>query len=293
MKISVVICTHNRADSLRRALASLEKQTLPRDQFEVLVVDNASTDYTKAVAQSFSHLSLTYLYESQLGLSRARNTGWQKAQANYIAFIDDDAVASPQWLAALLDTFTLHTDKEMAVGGRVELASTVTIPDWVDDSLRVSLGSLNLSASTTDLQHSPYYLHGCNMAFSRALLMKYDGFYSSLGRRGSKLLSGEEILLQQQLKSDGYPIFYTDQAAVTHHVDISRLSRNWFVKRMYWEGVTTRRIECITKTNQSTTSEIVGLLRQVCSFGFIFRARFADVCRAMWRVGRIVESFRN
>lgn len=293
MKISVVICTHNRADSLRRTLASLEKQTLSCDEFEVLVVDNASTDHTKAVAESFSQLSLTYLYEPQLGLSRARNTGWQHAQANYIAFIDDDAVANPQWFAALLDTFTLHLDKEIAVGGRVELASTVTIPDWVDNSLRVSLGSLNLSPTTIDLQHSPYYLHGCNMAFSRTLLTKYGGFSSTLGRRGAKLLSGEEILLQQQLKRDGYSILYTDQAAVTHHVDISRLSRTWFVKRMYWEGVTTRRVESITQTSQSTTNEVLGLVRQVFSFGFIFQAQFADICRAMWRVGRIVESFRS
>ncbi|MEE8471432.1 MAG: glycosyltransferase family A protein [Dehalococcoidia bacterium] len=96
IRVSAIICTHNRSDYLRQAIQSLADQTLPTEQYEVIVVDNGSTDNTRAVVEGFDHIAnLRYVYEPILGLSQARNTGWQNARGEYIAFMDDDAIGYP------------------------------------------------------------------------------------------------------------------------------------------------------------------------------------------------------
>lgn len=104
--ITVIICTHNREQFLGSCLKSLYQQTLPQEEYEVLVVDNASTDRTKAVCEEYlPHENFCYIFEAIPGLSQARNTGWQHGQGRYIAFIDDDATAVPDWLEKILVSF--------------------------------------------------------------------------------------------------------------------------------------------------------------------------------------------
>jgi glycosyltransferase involved in cell wall biosynthesis len=92
--LAVVIATHNRASYLEKALDALSAQTLPSHTFEVIVVDNASTDATREVVSGRIRASrnLRYLPEPRLGASVARNAGWQATSAPYIAFLDDDAI---------------------------------------------------------------------------------------------------------------------------------------------------------------------------------------------------------
>ena len=97
IKISAIICTFNREQYLHKAIQSLVEQTLEGELYEIIVVDNCSTDRTKqVVTEKFAHISnLRYLYELILGISQARNTGWQNARGEYIAYLDDNAIASP------------------------------------------------------------------------------------------------------------------------------------------------------------------------------------------------------
>src|SRR5712671_6825521 len=103
-RISVIIATHNRADLLAIALKSLARQTIPPAEYEVIVVDNASSDQTPAVVRQMSPAmpQVRYVFEERLGLSWARNAGLEAARAPYVAYLDDDAKAEPEWLEALL-----------------------------------------------------------------------------------------------------------------------------------------------------------------------------------------------
>jgi glucosyl-dolichyl phosphate glucuronosyltransferase len=105
--ISVVICTYNRADRLRLALDALCTQTLSPQSFEILVVDNASTDDTAALCTFYKEKlpQLHYLFEPVQGLSRARNTAWEEAKSPYIAYLDDDAIPCDDWIESILLTF--------------------------------------------------------------------------------------------------------------------------------------------------------------------------------------------
>jgi glucosyl-dolichyl phosphate glucuronosyltransferase len=104
--ISVVICTRNRARLLNRALISLVEQAFPRRDYEILVVDNQSTDRTYEIVKQFQEKGVRYLREDRIGSSVARNTGWSNAAGRYIAFFDDDGIASPEWLAAIREGFS-------------------------------------------------------------------------------------------------------------------------------------------------------------------------------------------
>ena len=109
--ISVVICTYNRAAIFKNALQSVCAQTIDPSSYEVIVVDNNSTDQTAEIAQSFCQQfpHVHYIKEKQQGLSYARNTGWQKAKGAYIAYIDDDCEVPETWLAVALNVIEQQT----------------------------------------------------------------------------------------------------------------------------------------------------------------------------------------
>lgn len=146
--ISAIICTHNRAAYLGAAIDSLLAQTAqgrPLERYEILVVDNASTDATRQIVESRQGFpQLRYLYEPVLGLSVARNRGAVEAQAPVLAYLDDDAVASVGWLEELIGAFQ---DQQVAIaGGKVTLLwpPQTQPPHWISPALQETLGAYDL-----------------------------------------------------------------------------------------------------------------------------------------------------
>src|SRR5688572_22363253 len=122
LKISVVICSYNREDYIIQAIESLYFQTLPKEQFEVLVVDNNSIDNTQELVTSYRQdhddLQLVYLTENHQGASFARNTGAAFARAELLCFMDDDAVAKSDYLERIVNFFENRPDAN-GLGGRI------------------------------------------------------------------------------------------------------------------------------------------------------------------------------
>lgn len=239
IQISAIICTYNRADYLRKALQSLCEQSLSTDCYEILVVDNHSTDNTKQIVrEEFAHISnLRYFYEPIQGLSQARNLGWQNALGKYVAYLDDDAIASPNWLAKIIEIFETTTPQPGAIGGRVKPIWEAPQPSWLDDNYLPYLTIINWSEVATVLENKNHYIAGANMAFSKAILALVGGFQVDLGRKGNILLSNEELFLTNKIKMNGYSIYYHPGIIVEHHVARSRLNQKWFIKRIYWQGI--------------------------------------------------------
>lgn len=237
--ISAIICTHNRAGYLTKAIQSLVDQCTPKDKYEIIIVDNCSNDSTKAVVEQFTgKVNIRYIYESTLGLSYARNTGWRNARGKYIAYLDDDAIACPVWLDKILEVFDTVTPMPGCVGGKTMPLWEVLRPEWLSDELVTGLTVIDWSETPyiiTDLNQK--WLVGANFAFPAEVLRHIGGFVSGLDRVGMNLLSGGDIFLEKQIQKSGYTCFYHPEIAVSHLVPKSRLRKRWFIRRYFWQGV--------------------------------------------------------
>src|SRR3972149_11111049 len=187
MIISVVVCTHNRSESLRETLRSLMLQNYPASDYEIIVVDNRSTDRTKEVVSEFSHVR--YVLEEKMGLSHARNRGIKESRGDVVAFIDDDAKADKSWLSRLVQVYKEEKDAG-CVGGRVILDWKCEKPSWWHTDLDEVFNGINYSDSRISLSH-PRYPYGTNISFRTDIVEKAGGFRIDLGRIGSRLLAGE------------------------------------------------------------------------------------------------------
>lgn len=295
-RISVVICTHNRADALAAAIDSVLGQALPIDLFEVLVIDNRSRDHTKAVIEQFGN-RVRSIYEPTLGLSYARNRGWRASRGQYIAFLDDDARAEPQWLGCMLNAFEQGTPTPDCVGGRVMPLWEAPRPPWLSDRLLLSLSVADWTATphaVTDLTQE--WLVGSNIAFSRAALERLNGFSTALGRVGSRLLSGEEIMLQRSLLAEGSTCWYEPRAQVNHSVPASRLTHRWFYQRQFAQGLSDATIWRMEHqlSGQSAweraSKEFKPLFGACLALpGYFTKSkrdyRFEHLCGMLWRIG--------
>lgn len=235
--ITVVVCTNNRAGYLRACVASLLEQSLPRNRYEILVVDNASVDETRATcAQWVSQGDIRYVYEPVAGLSQARNTGWREARGRLVGYLDDDGRASHGWLAAALQAFAQEPAPGW-VGGPIDLDWAGPPPSWLDEELQECLGRLDWGPTPRWLEPHER-LGGGNSFYPRELLAQVGGFDTRLGRKGNLLLSGEETQLQRRLEAGGHRLFYHPGVRMLHAVPPERLQPAFFRARYYWGGVT-------------------------------------------------------
>lgn len=251
IQISAVICTLNRAAYLEKAISSLVNQTLHCDLYEIIVVDSGSNDNTKVIIESFEHLgTFRFISEPIKGLSQARNTGWQNAHGKYIAFLDDDAIACPEWLSRIVKAFETVQPQPGSVGGKVIPIWEAKRPDWLSKQLELPLTIVDWVDKPTFLTEDYQDLRGTNVAYPRELLQRFGGFNTSLGRKGGTLLSNDEKLLNRCLKRHNLQRYYNPEICVQHHVPAERLVKQWFYKRYYWQGVSDEILQYI-ETYQS------------------------------------------
>jgi glycosyltransferase involved in cell wall biosynthesis len=235
-EITAIICTHNRADLLEKCIRSVLDQTLERRRYELIVVDNASTDETPAVCERFSgEPSVRIVREPVPGLSRARNTGWREARGSYVGFIDDDATAVRGWLESALKGFGENDPRPAWVGGPIDLEWETLSPPWIDAELRVSLGEIDLGTEARFLK-SGERLGGGNSFYRRRILEETGGFDVRLGRRKDLLLSADETALQHRVQDSGGLLFYHPGVRIHHFVPRERTLPSYFYSRYYWGG---------------------------------------------------------
>ena len=269
-RISAVICTHNRARYLPKAILSLANQDLPKEAYEILIVDNHSTDETPKIVEGFAGIgNIRYIHEPVIGLSHARNTGRQKAKAPLVAYLDDDAVASPGWLGKICQVFETTDPKPGCVGGKVMPIWEAPRPAWLGDDLLCSLTVLDWSGSPHAIDNlNSEWLAGANIAFPKDLLERIGGFTPHLDRAGPRLLSSGDVFLEKQIQKAGYPCFYDPEVAVLHHIPASRLTQSWFVRRHYFQGVSDAAMQLISESPSKglrwrlAAENAIGLLRQ-------------------------------
>ena len=294
-KITISICTYNRYDVLPKAIESALQQSLPPDDYEILVVDN-SPEAKRAAAFEKKYdgiANLKYIIAPLPGLSRARNTSAELSNAPLLAFMDDDAVAHPTWLAEILQAFERYGENTMIVGGRVDPLWGAPRPPWLHESMLGNLSVVNWGGDTREaLEHE--WFAGTNITFRTQAIRDCGGFATNLGRNGSgaSLLSKEELHLLQQIRAAGGKLIYAPNAVVEHLVEPERLNRSWFRKRSAWQAVSDYMMEP-EKFSQQGKPYWQGLRGYFNSLpphertirGLLFETNDPDLFR--WQVGTI------
>ncbi len=224
--VSIIICTRDRANSLRHTLKSLQGCDRPSDlAVELVVVDNGSTDHTRQVVEEavFHGAPVRRVFESSPGLSRARNAGLRATASDVILFTDDDVRVPAGWIAGMCQP--ILSGKADAVAGGVHFPADYEAR-LSQEPFRSRRGWL---ASTEEMDpNDPRGLVGANMAFSRKVADALGEFDPELG--AGALGFCEESLFALRLLAAGFRIQTAFGVSVEHHFDLSRLTRRTLLK---------------------------------------------------------------
>ena len=230
MKISAIICTRNRVQYLGEAIRSLAQQDLPSADYEIIVVDNASTDSTPQLVNNLTAEipNLRYVCETNPGLSNARNRGIREAAAPIVAFLDDDAIAERHWLTAMVEAFDTQP-QPVCVGGPVQPWWEIPRPDWFPESF-IGCHYRDYGANARSYDYPAEHPIGCNMAFLKRCVQDVGGFNAALENYN------DETELISRLVEMGGGIYYEPRAVVQHLVSKERVALGWQIRRHYEEG---------------------------------------------------------
>ena len=255
--ISVVICTYNREKFIGKALDCLNRQSLAKENFEILIIDNKSTDHTAGICRQFiaTHpgLNIKYFFEDNKGLSFARNRGLQESNSPIITYIDDDAEAVPGFLEAIL-RFMEANPGAIGIGGRViPKYSESAEPPWMNPYLAGFVGKVDYGEEARLYRPPMKYPAGCNMTYRASSLKEVGGFNNQLTFRS------DDKHIYYLLSRFSPEIYYVPAATVFHNIDRDRLSfasfRKLFLKTGNEEKIRVRLEE-----------GKIGLLKKVLEF---------------------------
>ncbi len=210
MFVSVIIRTYNRANLLKRALHSLARQTLSTEQFEVVVVDDGSKDFTRGLCDTMRRKLPNLRYVSSgtnIGLGSANNLGIKSARGDNILFIDDDCIAKEDWVERL----SASLNREQIVAG--------TVASPVSNYIKLSHNIAEFHPFMPGRKARPVeFIAGSNMGFRKSVFEELSG-----AQTGRKCAEDTEFILRARLK--GYRIYFVPDAVVTHDHNRTTLAK--------------------------------------------------------------------
>jgi glycosyltransferase involved in cell wall biosynthesis len=235
MKISVILCTFNRYESLAKALDSVAASTLSNSvEWEVLVIDNNSSDRTRDVVEEFCRRypgRFRYVFEPRQGKSYALNRAVQEARGDILAFMDDDVTVERAWLQNL--TAVLDNGEWAGTGGRTLPAEKFSPPRWLALDGPFSMGGIlyahfDLGDERRELDRAPY---GTNMAFRKTMFERYGGFRTDLGPSPSREIPrpNEDTEFGRRIMAAGERLRYEPSAVVYHPVPRDRIRKEYLL----------------------------------------------------------------
>lgn len=240
MNASIILCTYNRAESLRDTLRALHAQQVSEGcQWEVVVVDNNSKDHTRDVVAEAQREwpLLRYEFEQAQGLSHARNKGIAVAQGDVLLFTDDDVLPEPDWLETTLAGMAKY--QADACGGYIAPIWETPPPAWLTERFYGFLAIRTDRCDDYPIESPSQAPFGANMAVRKAVFDQVGLFDTSRGRKGKVLASGEDGEMFERILAAGLKAVFLGQSRVHHKVESFRLTKRYFRR---WRFQTSRNI---------------------------------------------------
>lgn len=236
-KVSIIIPTLNRASYLKNALISTLNQSFPKDEYEIIVIDNGSTDNTKQVIEDLNQAHnnrIRYFYDARPGLHIGRHLGAKHAYGEILLYGDDDIIASPEWVK---EVYACYSKKEVgAAGGKIIPKFESDPPEWLRHFHSGYLSLLDLGDEYLEINTNQIY--GCNLSIRKDVLFELGGFNpDGMPPDLIKYRGDGETALMTRVVEGGYKTVYNPKACVYHVIPSSRLTIDYFKRRSFNQGV--------------------------------------------------------
>jgi glycosyltransferase involved in cell wall biosynthesis len=230
-RVTVIICTYNRADLLRQTLAGVGQQDYPAGELEVLVIDNNSRDDTRTAVAEFADAphAPRHVLETAQGLDHARNRGLAEATGDILLFADDDILVQPDWVRQIAAPYAANADRRIGcVGGEVVPVFPDGLPYWIREwhaplAFRTDAGPLPPSDSPM----------GANFAFPRWVFDQVGPFAPGLDRKGATLFGGGDGEMVRRVRHAGYEVWFAPAAKVLHQMPASRTTFRYAARHAF------------------------------------------------------------
>jgi glycosyltransferase involved in cell wall biosynthesis len=233
MTLSIIICSYNRASYISDALTSLYGQSSGLDDFEVIIVDNNSIDNTKEVyaqwRQTNTNGQFTFISETKQGASFARNTGAAIAKGEWVCFMDDDAVATTDYVKNIIK----HIQDQpfiVGFGGRIIPKYIPAEPKWMSYYVSSLVGNFDYAPTACAFENGKYPLES-NMIVKKSVYDQIGGFNVNLpGVVGTLRIGGEGKELFYKIIALGHTIYYDPSICVHHVVEVKKLTSEYMYR---------------------------------------------------------------
>jgi glycosyltransferase involved in cell wall biosynthesis len=210
-------------------LESVASQPFPKEQVQIVLVDNNSTDSTPVIAQRFKEAhpdsEVVYVIETNQGHTYARNRGIKESDGDILLFLDDDVLLDPGYFTQLVRHYETMPDLA-ASGGRVIVKYENQRPEWMTRFLEPMLGHHDFGGAVKTYPKNSYPV-GCSMAFRSSTFEKVGVFNPELGRRGTALGGNDEKDMLFRVRAAGLTISYLPDVKLEHRIDDRRLTHDY------------------------------------------------------------------
>ncbi|MBK5720274.1 glycosyltransferase family 2 protein [Dysgonomonas sp. Marseille-P4677] len=277
MRFSVIFCTYNRAKYIYNAMKSIAEQDFPYQDYEIVLINNNSTDATESICSQFQkdypHIQFRYFVETNQGLSYARNRGVAESRGEILVFVDDDATAFDHYLSSI-DILFKENPSVGACGGPIEPVYEVVKPKWLSHYTEQLIGGALYEGDKVKPFKNGKYPGGGNSAFRREIFEKYGLFNVDLGRKGTGLIGAEEKDLYDRLTRGKEQFYYLPQMGIYHYIPEKKLTESHFRELTYSIGKS-ERIRTKAVSRKAFRNRIFSELKKwigsfVLFFGYIF-----------------------
>lgn len=280
--LSVIICTYNRDKYIYNVLRSIAENDYPYTNYEIVLINNNSTDRTEAECKRFQtdfpQVTFRYFVETQQGLSYARNCGIHNSQGDLLVYVDDDARVNPEYLSTYARFFESNPEA-MAAGGPIIPEYETEEPAWMSHYTRqLVTGKLYLGNHEKEFPHDAFP-GGGNSCYRKRVFDKVGLFNVELGRKGNSLIGAEEKDLFDKMTTLGIKFYYLPQSILYHIIPEKKLTQDYFERLTHGIGVSeryrTKQISPSKYRNRLFKEAIKWAATLVLWTGFALRGQFA------------------
>jgi glycosyltransferase involved in cell wall biosynthesis len=289
--LSVIICTYNRDKYLYGALQYIAENGFPKNLYEIILVDNNSTDQTSSECQRFVNdypeVDFRYIMETKQGLSYARNRGIEESRNETLLFLDDDSYIQENFLSNLQQQLETHPDADAFGGKIIPVFESGETPKWLSKWTYSWVSAID-KGNRVSLFTKGAYPIGANMGVKKSCFDDVGLFNTQLGRNKKNLMGGEEKDLFDRIISKGKKVYYFPDTMVHHIIPSSRTTKDYIIRMGQGIGMSER----IRTLSTSRTKYLKRVFSELVKWGGTFVLWFGYALTRQFPKGNVLVLFR-